>query len=103
MNKFQRRIDKEGNQIVPLLTELWKKSESTGYMSGNCQLHIRKIDQRLENFGYNGVMEFVSDVQLMLKGAVQYYGFSHEVCFLDLTFVLALSCLSFMWTIFFSV
>ncbi|KAK1364331.1 ATP-dependent helicase BRM [Heracleum sosnowskyi] len=79
MNKFQRRLDKEGHQIVPLLTELWKKSGSTGYMSGNCQLHIRKIDQRLENFGYNGVLEFVSDVQLMLKGAVQYYGFSHEV------------------------
>lgn len=80
MNKFQRRIDKEGHQIVPLLTELWKRSESTDYMSGNPQLHIRKIDQRLENFGYNGVMEFVSDVQLMLKGAIQYYGFSHEVC-----------------------
>ncbi|KAL8119055.1 hypothetical protein AgCh_016530 [Apium graveolens] len=79
MNKFQRRIDKEGHRIVPLLTELWKKSESSGYMSGNCQLHIRKIDQRLENFGYNGVMEFVSDLQLMLKGSVQYYGFSHEV------------------------
>ncbi|KAL1809410.1 hypothetical protein ACET3Z_026400 [Daucus carota] len=79
MKKFQRTLDKEGHQIVPLLTELWKKSEDTGYMSGNCQIHIQKIDYQLENFGYNGVMEFVSDVQLLLKGAVQYYKFSHEV------------------------
>ncbi|KAK1377213.1 ATP-dependent helicase BRM [Heracleum sosnowskyi] len=79
INKFQRRLDREGHQIVPLLTELWKKSETTGYMGGNSQLDIRKIYQRLENFDYNGVMELCSDVQLMLKGAIQYYGFSHEV------------------------
>lgn len=85
INKFQRRIDREGHQIVPLLTELWKKSETTGYMGGSSQLDIRKIYQRLENFDYNGVMELCSDVQLMLKSAIQYYGFSHEVCLLDLT------------------
>ncbi|KAL1826685.1 hypothetical protein ACET3Z_005097 [Daucus carota] len=79
INKFQRRIDREGHQIVPLLTELWKKSETTGYMGGSSQLDIRKIYQRLENFDYNGVMELCSDVQLMLKSAIQYYGFSHEV------------------------
>ena len=95
MKKFQRTLDKEGHQIVPLLTELWKKSEDTGYMSGNCQIHIQKIDYRLENFGYNGVMEFVSDVQLLLKGAVQYYKFSHEVFFINFTYVLASCCLSF--------
>ncbi|KAK1377172.1 Bromo domain-containing protein [Heracleum sosnowskyi] len=43
------------------------------------RLDIRKIYQRLENFNYNGGMELCSDVQLMLKGAIQYYGFSREV------------------------
>lgn len=34
---------------------------------------------RIENHEYGGIMEFVSDVQLMIKSAVQYYGSSHEV------------------------
>lgn len=89
ISKFQRRIDKEGHQIVPLLTDLWKRSESTGYTSGagnNSLLDVRKIDQRIDRFEYTGVMELVSDVQLMLRSAVQYYGFSHEVCLLELIF-----------------
>ncbi|CAK9156757.1 unnamed protein product [Ilex paraguariensis] len=79
--KLQRRIDKEGPQIIPLLTDLWKRFESSGHMSGtgNNILDLRKIDQHVDRFDYNGVMELVSDVQLMLKSAVQYYGFSHEV------------------------
>ncbi|KAJ0110887.1 hypothetical protein Patl1_00471 [Pistacia atlantica] len=81
ISKLQRRIDKEGHQIVPLLTDLWKRIENSGYMSGggNNLLDLRKIDQRVDRVEYNGVMELVSDVQLMLKGAMQFYGFSHEV------------------------
>ena len=33
-SKFQRRIDKEGQQIVPLLADLWKRIENSGYISG---------------------------------------------------------------------
>lgn len=80
--KLQRKIDKEGPQIVPLLTDLWKRSENTGYNSGagnDNLLDLRKIDQRVERFDYNGVIDFLSDVQFMLKSAVQYFGFSHEV------------------------
>lgn len=81
INKVQRRIDKEGHQIVPLLTDLWKRTESSGYTNGpgNTLLDLRKIDHRIDRLQYNGIMEFVNDVQLMLKSAVQYYGFSHEV------------------------
>lgn len=74
-NKLQRRIEKEGPQIVPLLTDLWKRTESSAYDL----LDIRKIDMRMDRIEYHGVKDFVMDVQLMLKGALQFYGFSHEV------------------------
>ena len=68
ISKFQKRIDKEGPQIVPLLTDLWKRIENSSYLSGpaNNLLDLRKIDQRIERFEYNGVMELVFDVQFML-------------------------------------
>ena len=46
---------------------------------GNNLLDLRKIDQRVDRLEYNGVMELVSDVQYMLKGAMHYYSFQHEV------------------------
>ena len=81
ISKLQRRIDKEGQQIVPLLTDLWKRIENSGYMggSGSNHLDLRKIDQRVDRLEYSGVMELVSDVQLVLKSAMHFYGFSHEV------------------------
>ncbi|MED6215867.1 hypothetical protein PIB30_002556 [Stylosanthes scabra] len=81
ISKLQRRIDKEGQQIVPLLTDLWKRIENSGYSSGsgNSLLDLRKIDQRIDRLEYNGATELVFDVQFMLKSAMQFYGFSHEV------------------------
>ncbi|KAK7389936.1 hypothetical protein VNO78_25233 [Psophocarpus tetragonolobus] len=76
ISKLQRRIDKEGHEIVPLLTDLWKRIENSG--SGNL-LDLRKIDQRIDKFEYNGATELVFDVQFMLKSAMHFYGFSHEV------------------------
>ncbi|XP_010507764.1 PREDICTED: ATP-dependent helicase BRM [Camelina sativa] len=79
-SKLQRRIDKEGQQIVPMLTNLWKRIQN-GYAAGgvNNLLELREIDHRVERLEYAGVMELASDVQLMLRGAMQFYGFSHEV------------------------
>ncbi|KAJ6729744.1 SNF2/RAD54 HELICASE FAMILY [Salix viminalis] len=81
ISKFQRRIDKEGQQIVPLLADLWKRIENSGYISGAGTniLDLRKIEQRVDRLEYSGVMDLVFDVQFMLKGAMQFYGFSHEV------------------------
>ncbi|XP_047337449.1 ATP-dependent helicase BRM-like [Impatiens glandulifera] len=81
ISKLQRRIDKEGPQIVPLLTDLWNRIENSGHVSSidNSFLDLRKIDQRIERFEYNNVMELVADVQFMLKSGMQYFGFSHEV------------------------
>ncbi|OIV89750.1 hypothetical protein TanjilG_03452 [Lupinus angustifolius] len=81
IGKLQRRIDKEGHQIVPLLTDLWKKVENSGYSggSGNSLLDLRKIDQRIDRLEYSGATELVFDVQFMLKSAMHFYGFSHEI------------------------
>lgn len=81
ISKLQRRIDKEGHQIVPLLTDLWKRIENSGYSggSGNNLLDLRKIDQRIDKLEYTGATDLVFDVQFMLKSAMQYYGFSLEV------------------------
>ncbi|XP_065629360.1 ATP-dependent helicase BRM isoform X2 [Quercus suber] len=46
---------------------------------GNNLLDLRKIDQRIDRLEYNGVMDLVFDVQFMLKSAMHFYGFSHEV------------------------
>ncbi|KAK4593758.1 hypothetical protein RGQ29_017743 [Quercus rubra] len=81
ISKLQRKIGKEGPQIIPLLTDLWKRIENSGYGggSGNNLLDLRKIDQRIDRLEYNGVMDLVFDVQFMLKSAMHFYGFSHEV------------------------
>ncbi|KAJ9539405.1 hypothetical protein OSB04_032138 [Centaurea solstitialis] len=72
ITKIQRRIDKEGQQIIPLLTDLWKRTESS-------LLDLRKIELRIDRLEYSAVPELIADVQLMLKGGMQYFGFSHEV------------------------
>ena len=77
--KIQRRIDKEGQQIIPLLTDLWKRTGSQGSSAGNSLLDLRKIDLRVDRLKYNGVMDMIADVQAMLKGGMQYFEFSHEV------------------------
>ncbi|CDP08793.1 unnamed protein product [Coffea canephora] len=81
ISRLRKRIDREGAQIIPLLTDLWKRIESSGCTSGaeDNLFDLPEIDMRLDNQEYRGVMEFVSDVQLMLRSAVQYYGYSYEV------------------------
>ncbi|KAI5411050.1 hypothetical protein KIW84_056267 [Lathyrus oleraceus] len=74
ISKLQRRIDKEGHQIVPLLTDLWKRIEN----SGNNLLDLRKMDQRIDKLVYTGATDLVFDVQFMLKSTMLYYGFSLE-------------------------
>ncbi|KAL1549842.1 ATP-dependent helicase BRM-like isoform X1 [Salvia divinorum] len=78
ISKLQRRIDYEGHQIIPQLTELWKRND---YASGDedILLDLRKIHNRLDKYEYSGIMGLVSDVQLMLQSSMQYFGFSYEV------------------------
>ncbi|KAJ1403522.1 SNF2-related, N-terminal domain [Sesbania bispinosa] len=84
ISKLQRRIDKEGHQIVPLLTDLWKRIENSGYNggSGNNLLDLRKIDQRIDRLEYNGATELVFDVQFMLKSAMHFMVFHMSLKFM---------------------
>ncbi|XP_071697704.1 ATP-dependent helicase BRM-like isoform X2 [Rutidosis leptorrhynchoides] len=75
LTKILRRIEKEGQQIIPLLTDLWKRTES----HGTNLLDLRKVEIRVERFEYNTVPELIADVQAVLKGGMQYFEFSHEV------------------------
>lgn len=95
INRLQKRIVREGPQIIPLLTDMWKRIEGmvcVGVKEDNL-FDLPEIDMRLENHEYGGVMDFVADVQLMLRSAVQYYGSTHEVeqyiyCFFLFPFIL---------------
>ncbi|KAJ0966633.1 hypothetical protein J5N97_023550 [Dioscorea zingiberensis] len=82
ISNLQMRINKDGDQIIPILSDFWKKSESSSFVSqamiGN-NLDLQKIDQRLDFLGYVTISDFAADVQLVLKNAVQSCNYSNEV------------------------
>lgn len=77
ISKLQRRIDKDGHQVAPVLSDWWKRNSSS---ITDDLLDLQKIDQRVDGLEYDGVPDFIADVQLMLKNVVQCCGYSHEVC-----------------------
>ncbi|XP_020247246.1 ATP-dependent helicase BRM-like [Asparagus officinalis] len=83
ISKLQRRISKDGYQIVPVLYDLWKKNESSSLASPSVTminpLDLRRIDRRVDNLEYSGVTDFIADIQLMLKNVAQYCKYSYEV------------------------
>ncbi|KAG1354873.1 ATP-dependent helicase BRM [Cocos nucifera] len=83
VSKLQRKIDKDGYQVVPLLSDLWKKNQNANLMSTASVtsniIDLRRIDQRVDNLEYNGVLDFIADVQLMLQNVVKFCNYSHEV------------------------
>ncbi|CAA6662603.1 unnamed protein product [Spirodela intermedia] len=83
IGELQRRIDKDGHQIVPIVFDSWRRNENLYYASSastaNNILDLRRIDRRVDSFEYNGIADFVADVHLMLKNLVQYLGYSYEV------------------------
>lgn len=84
ISKLQRKIDKDGYQVVPLLSDLWKKNQNANLMStATVTSHImdlRRIDQLVDNLEYNGVLDFIAGVQLMLQNVVKFCNYSYEVC-----------------------
>ncbi|XP_039122438.1 ATP-dependent helicase BRM [Dioscorea cayenensis subsp. rotundata] len=75
ISKLQRRIDKDGHQVAPVLSDWWKRNSSS---ITDDLLDLQKIDQRVDGLEYDGVPDFIADVQLMLKNVVQCCGYSHE-------------------------
>lgn len=96
ISKLRRKLDKDGCQVFPLLYDFLKRNENYGLKSivGKTSglLDLQKIEQRVDNLEYNGVADFIADVQLMLKSVIQFCNYSHEVCMLFLFRCLA-SCL----------
>ncbi|KAL4191446.1 hypothetical protein AMTRI_Chr07g80580 [Amborella trichopoda] len=83
LSKLQRAIDKDGHQLVPILTDFWKRSENAGGVRGinmgNNPLDLRAIDQRVDRGDYSSGTDLAADIQLMLKNATHYCGYSAEV------------------------
>ncbi|XP_074581940.1 ATP-dependent helicase BRM-like [Curcuma longa] len=83
ISKLQRRIEKDGNQIVPFLSDWWR-NEKLNFLPGassNGVINLQTIEQRVDNLEYNGVMDFIADLQLMLKNIVRHCEYSYEVRF----------------------
>ncbi|PKA45857.1 ATP-dependent helicase BRM [Apostasia shenzhenica] len=82
ISKLQRRIDKEGCQIIPMFYDAWKKNEYSNSVNKHSKISnpfdLRRIDHRIDNFEYAVVAEFISDMQLMLRSLVQYFDYSQE-------------------------
>ncbi|XP_072967210.1 ATP-dependent helicase BRM [Typha angustifolia] len=80
ISKLRRRIDKDGHQLVPMLSEWWRRNENSSLVaSTSSPLDLQKIEQRVDGLEYNGVTNFIADVQLMLKNVVRYCNYSSEV------------------------
>ncbi|KAG6483062.1 ATP-dependent helicase BRM-like isoform X1 [Zingiber officinale] len=82
ISKLQMRIHKDGNQIVPIFYDWWRRKEKPTFAisaaSGNV-LDLQRIEQRVDNLEYSGVTDFIADVQTMLKSIVQHCNYTYEV------------------------
>lgn len=96
ISKLQRRIQKEGNQLVPFLSEWWRRNENSIFVSPGATssnlLDLKRIEQRVDNSEYNDVMDFIADLQLMLKNIVRHCNYLCEVRLLCFQFRLCVSC-----------
>ncbi|KAJ8498993.1 hypothetical protein OPV22_009545 [Ensete ventricosum] len=83
ISKLQRKIHKDGNQIVPTLSDWWRRNGNSSLAiplaARSSPLDLQIIEQRVDNLDYNGVTDFIADVQLMLKSIVQHCDYTHEV------------------------
>lgn len=63
-----------------MFTELPKISACPDYYTIIARpVDAHTIEERLDHFGYGGVLDFAADVQLMLDNAVRYHATSYEV------------------------
>ncbi|WOK94898.1 hypothetical protein Cni_G03603 [Canna indica] len=82
ISKLQRRIHKDGNQIVPILSDWWRRNENSSFAThatSGGPFDLQRIEQRVDNLEFNSVTDFITDVQLMLKNIVRHCNYSYEV------------------------
>lgn len=92
ISKLWKRIDRDGHQIIPLLSDWWRRNEKATFMtSGSSLLDLRRIELRVDGSEYNDVMDFIADLQLMLKNVVRYFNNSYTLYQVCISLSLSLS------------
>lgn len=76
VSTLRRRIEQDGNQIIPALSVFWKMASQVG---ASTTLDLQKINQKVERSEYDNVVNFIEDVQLAFKIAVKFYNYSNQV------------------------
>ncbi|KAH7669570.1 DNA helicase protein [Dioscorea alata] len=75
VSTLRRRIEQDGNQIIPALSVFWKMASQAG---ATTTLDLQKIKQKVERSEYDNVVNFIEDVQLAFKVAVKFYNYSNQ-------------------------
>ena len=78
VSTLQTRIQQDGHQIIPALSDFWKMASQAG---AGTILDLPKINQKVESSEYDNVVNFIDDVQLSFKVAVKFYNYSNQVLF----------------------
>lgn len=80
LSKLHGAMNKDGRQIAALFLELPKRSELPEYYKVIARpITAQAIEEKLDRLEYPNVVEFASDVHLMIDNAVRYYSTSAEV------------------------
>ncbi|KAJ3685779.1 hypothetical protein LUZ61_014943 [Rhynchospora tenuis] len=80
ISKLWKRIDRDGHQIIPLLSDWWRRNEKATFMkTGSSLLDLRRIELRVDGSEYSDVMDFIADLQLMLKNVLRYFNSSYTL------------------------
>lgn len=82
VREIEKKLASEGRKIAPILADIWNRDEKSFYVaafSGIRVLNFKIISQHLDETVYETVNDFVKEVQSMLKGVADQFGFSSEV------------------------
>ncbi|XP_024372220.1 ATP-dependent helicase BRM isoform X2 [Physcomitrium patens] len=80
LSKLHGAVNKDGRQIAALFLELPKRSELPEYYKVIARpINAHLIEEKLDRLEYPSVLEFASDVHLMIDNAARYYSTSAEV------------------------
>ncbi|XP_024392755.1 ATP-dependent helicase BRM isoform X2 [Physcomitrium patens] len=80
LSKLHGAVNKDGRQIAALFLELPKRSELPEYYKVIARpINSHSIEEKLDRMEYPSVLEFASDVHLMIDNSARYYSTSAEV------------------------
>lgn len=79
-----KKLANEGEKFAPILSHIWNRDEKSRFVTDFNGIHIlnfKSISQHLEldDTTYKTLSDFVKEMQSMLKGVADQFGFSSEV------------------------